>query len=98
MQESSQPGWHLQVKILRFQISIWNCPICLQKLKKADIRVEIDDRNEKIGKKIRIPDDESSYICSLWAKRKWRMEGIRPQAGQGDLGALPVEDFGGKTW
>ena len=26
----------------------------LKKLKKADIRVEIDDRNEKIGKKIAI--------------------------------------------
>jgi len=50
------PVWlsPLQVKILPIsdKFSDYSKTI-LQKLKKADIRVEIDDRNEKIGKKIR---------------------------------------------
>ncbi|MFN8245029.1 MAG: His/Gly/Thr/Pro-type tRNA ligase C-terminal domain-containing protein [Ferruginibacter sp.] len=50
------PAWlaPLQVKILPISDKYMEyAQSVLQKLKKADIRVEIDDRNEKIGKKIR---------------------------------------------
>ena len=33
------------------------------KLKKADIRAELDDRSEKIGKKIRDTELQRSRIC-----------------------------------
>ncbi|RYY86615.1 MAG: threonine--tRNA ligase [Chitinophagaceae bacterium] len=63
-------------------------------LKKADIRVEIDDRNEKIGKKIR--DTELSKVpYMLVVGEKEASEGlisIRRQ-GKGDLGSQPVAQF-----
>jgi len=65
----------------------------LEKLKKADIRAEIDDRNEKIGKKIR--DTEMMKVpYMLVVGEKEMLEGkvsVRRQ-GKGDLGALPVTD------
>jgi threonyl-tRNA synthetase len=66
----------------------------LQTLKKADIRVEIDDRNEKIGKKIR--DTELMRVpYMLVVGEKEMNEGkvsIRRQ-GKGDLGSKSLEDF-----
>ncbi|ANE49307.1 threonine--tRNA ligase [Flavisolibacter tropicus] len=66
----------------------------LKKLKKADIRVEIDDRNEKIGKKIR--DTELLKVpYMLVIGEKEMNEGkvaIRRQ-GKGDLGAKLVDEF-----
>ncbi len=66
----------------------------LQKLKKADIRVEIDDRSEKIGKKIR--DTELSKVpYMLVVGEKEMNEGkvsVRRQS-KGDLGAKYVEEF-----
>jgi threonyl-tRNA synthetase len=66
----------------------------LQKLKKADIRVEIDDRSEKIGRKIR--DTELMKVpYMLVIGEKEANEGkvsIRRQ-GKGDLGAKEVALF-----
>ena len=66
----------------------------MQKLKNADIRVEIDDRNEKIGKKIR--DTELMKVpYMLVVGEKEVNEGkvaIRRQ-GKGDAGAKYVEEF-----
>ncbi|RYY93775.1 MAG: threonine--tRNA ligase, partial [Chitinophagaceae bacterium] len=63
-------------------------------LKKADIRVEIDDRNEKIGKKIR--DTELAKVpYMLVVGEKEAAEGkvsIRRQ-GKGDLGAQSIAEF-----
>jgi threonyl-tRNA synthetase len=65
-----------------------------EKLKKADIRAEVDDRNEKIGKKIR--DTELLRIpYMLVIGEKEMNEGkvaVRRQ-GIGDLGTSVVEDF-----
>lgn len=65
-----------------------------QKLKKADIRAEVDDRNEKIGKKIR--DTEMLKIpYMLVIGEKEMNEGkvaVRKQ-GIGDLGVALVDDF-----
>jgi threonyl-tRNA synthetase len=63
-------------------------------LKKADIRVEIDDRNEKIGKKIR--DTELAKVpYMLVVGEKEMNEGkvsIRRQ-GMGDLGSQSIAEF-----
>ncbi|TCJ19055.1 threonine--tRNA ligase [Flaviaesturariibacter flavus] len=63
-------------------------------LKKADIRVEIDDRNEKIGKKIR--DTELLKVpYMLVVGEKEMNEGkvsIRRQ-GKGDLGSQAIAEF-----
>ena len=50
------PVWlaPLQVKVLPISDKFMDyAKTVLQKLKKADIRAEVDDRHEKIGKKIR---------------------------------------------
>jgi threonyl-tRNA synthetase len=66
----------------------------LGKLKKADIRAEIDDRSEKIGRKIR--DTEMLKVpYMLVIGEKEMNEGlvaIRRQ-GKGDLGAKNVDEF-----
>jgi threonyl-tRNA synthetase len=91
------PVWlsPLQVKILPIsdKFSDYSKTI-LQKLKKADIRVEIDDRNEKIGKKIR--DTEVMKVpYMLVVGEKEMNEGkvsIRKH-GKGDLGAKGLDEF-----
>lgn len=66
----------------------------LEKLKNADIRAEVDDRNEKIGKKIR--DTELQKVpYMLVVGEKEMNEGkvaIRRQ-GKGDLGVHTPEEF-----
>ena len=63
-------------------------------LKKADIRCEVDDRNEKIGKKIR--DTELMRVpYMLVVGEKEMNEGkvaVRRQ-GKGDVGVKSVEEF-----
>jgi threonyl-tRNA synthetase len=64
------------------------------KLKKADIRCEVDDRNEKIGKKIR--DTELMKVPYMLVVGEKEMNenkvSIRRQ-GKGDLGAKKVDEF-----
>jgi len=66
----------------------------LQSLKNADIRAEVDDRNEKIGKKIR--DTELTKVpYMLVVGEKEMNEGtvaVRRQ-GKGDAGVKSIEDF-----
>jgi len=65
-----------------------------QKLKKADIRAEIDDRNEKIGKKIR--DTELMRVPYMLVVGEKEMNenkvAIRRQ-GKGDMGVNTVDAF-----
>ena len=91
------PAWlaPLQVKILPISDKFMDyAKTVLDKLKKLDIRVEIDDRNEKIGKKIR--DTELMKVpYMLVVGEKEATEGkisIRRQ-GKGDLGAKSVDEF-----
>jgi len=64
------------------------------KLKKSDIRVEVDDRNEKIGKKIR--DTELMRVPYMLVVGEKEMNenkvAVRRQ-GKGDLGLKGVDDF-----
>ncbi len=63
-------------------------------LKKADIRSEVDDRNEKIGKKIR--DTELlkvPYMLVVGEKEMNDQKVAVRRQGKGDLGVRPVEEF-----
>ena len=91
------PTWlaPLQVKILPISDKFMDyAKDVLQKLKKADIRVEIDDRQEKIGRKIR--DTELMRVpYMLVVGEKEAAEGkvsVRRQ-GKGDAGAKNVDEF-----
>lgn len=91
------PTWlaPLQVKILPISDKFMGyANTVLQALKKADIRAEIDDRSEKIGKKIR--DTEMAKVpYMLVIGEKEMNEGkvaIRRQ-GKGDTGVKFTEEF-----
>lgn len=91
------PVWvaPLQVKILPISDKFMDyANTILQTLKKSDIRVEIDDRQEKIGRKIR--DTEMLKVpYMLVVGEKEMNEGkvsIRRQ-GKGDLGSKGLEEF-----
>ena len=66
----------------------------LKTLKNADIRAEIDDRHEKIGKKIR--DTELARVPYMLVVGEKEMNentvAVRRQ-GKGDLGVKSLEDF-----
>jgi len=91
------PAWlaPVQVKILPISDKFMDyANTILQTLKNADIRAEIDDRHEKIGRKIR--DTEMAKVpYMLVIGEKEMNEGkvsIRRQ-GKGDLGAKDVKEF-----
>jgi len=91
------PVWlaPLQVKILPISDKFMGyAKEILHKLKKADIRAEIDDRSEKIGKKIRETElMKVPYMLVIGEKEL--AEGavsIRRQ-GRGDLGTKSAEQF-----
>ncbi len=70
----------------------------LQKLKNADIRAEVDDRNEKIGKKIR--DTELLKVpYMLVVGEKEMNEGIVSirRQGKGDAGTKTTDEFISET-
>lgn len=66
----------------------------LEQLKNADIRAEIDDRNEKIGKKIR--DTELAKVAFMLVLGEKEMNenkvAVRRQ-GKGDLGVSTIPEF-----
>ncbi|HXD78674.1 MAG TPA: threonine--tRNA ligase [Puia sp.] len=91
------PVWlaPLQVKILPItDKSLEYAQSLLGILKNADIRVEVDDRSEKIGKKIR--DTELAkvpYMLVVGEKEMTdRKVAVRRQ-GKGDLGVKGIEEF-----
>jgi threonyl-tRNA synthetase len=66
----------------------------LQKLKKADIRAEIDDRSEKIGKKIRDTElMKVPYMLVIGEKEVAEKKVAIRRQGKGDLGAKDVGEF-----
>jgi threonyl-tRNA synthetase len=91
------PTWlaPLQVKILPISDKFMDyANTILQTLKNADIRVEIDERHEKIGKKIR--DTELlkvPYMLIIGEKEvNENMVSIRRQ-GKGDMGSKSIDEF-----
>ena len=88
----------LQVKILPISDKFLDyAKTILHKLKKADIRVEIDDRNEKIGKKIRDAElVKVPYMLVVGEKEMNEEKAAIRRQGKGDLGAKLVEEFMGE--
>ena len=66
----------------------------LQQLKKADIRAEIDDRNEKIGKKIRDTELERTPLMVVLGEQETNngTVAVRRQ-GKGDMGVQSIAEF-----
>lgn len=64
------------------------------KLKKSDIRAEVDDRNEKIGKKIRDTElMKVPYMLVVGEKEMNENKVAVRRQGKGDLGVKGVEEF-----
>ena len=91
------PVWlsPVQVKILPISDKFLEyAKTILHKLKKADIRAEIDDRNEKIGKKIRDTElMKVPYMLVIGEKEMNEGKAAVRRQGKGDLGAKLVEEF-----
>jgi threonyl-tRNA synthetase len=94
------PTWlaPIQVKVLPISDKFVSyAQSIVHNLKNADIRAEVDDRNEKIGKKIR--DTELLKVpYMLVVGEKEMNEGkvsVRRQ-GKGDLGTRTIEEFTGE--
>jgi len=91
------PVWlaPLQVKILPISDKFMDyAKDVLQKLKKADIRVEIDDRSEKIGRKIRDTElMKVPYMLVIGEKEVAEGKVSVRRQGKGDLGAKDVDSF-----
>ena len=65
-----------------------------RKLKKADIRVEVDDRNEKIGKKIRDTElMKVPYMLVVGEKEVNESKVAVRKHGKGDAGVKDVDEF-----
>src|ERR1035437_1515725 len=63
-------------------------------LKDADIRAEVDDRNEKIGRKIRDTElMKTPYMLVVGEKEMNENTVSVRKHGEGDKGAVPVADF-----
>ena len=91
------PVWlaPLQVKILPISDKFMDYANEIKgKLRSAGVRVEIDDRSEKIGKKIREAElSRVPYMLVLGEKEMTEGKLSVRRQGKGDLGAQPAEDF-----
>jgi threonyl-tRNA synthetase len=91
------PVWlaPLQVKILPISEKFQDYAIAVKaKLRKAGVRVEVDDRNEKIGKKIR--DTELMrvpYMLVIGEKEVAENQLAVRRQGKGDMGVQSVDSF-----
>ena len=63
-------------------------------LEKKDVRVEVDDRNEKIGYKIREAQlQKIPYMLVVGDKEvEANAVGVRSRS-DGDIGAMPINEF-----
>src|SRR5687768_14204015 len=91
------PVWlaPLQVKVLPISDKFIDyAQSVLDKLKKADIRAELDDRSEKIGKKIR--DTEVAkvpYMLVIGEKEVSDNKVAVRRQGKGDTGSVDADEF-----
>jgi threonyl-tRNA synthetase len=91
------PAWlaPLQVKVLPISDKFLEYgQTVLGKLKKADIRAELDDRSEKIGKKIRDTEvAKTPYMLVIGEKEVNDGQVSVRRQGKGDLGSMKVDEF-----
>ncbi|MBQ3214354.1 MAG: threonine--tRNA ligase [Clostridia bacterium] len=85
----------VQVKVLNINDNVLDYAneIC-EKLKELGFRVELDDRNEKIGKKIREAQlQKTPYMIILGDNEKANKNICVRSRSQGDLGSQNLDDF-----
>jgi threonyl-tRNA synthetase len=91
------PLWLAPVQVKILPISDKFLPYAnsvLESLKNADIRAEVDDRNEKIGKKIRDTElMKVPYMLVVGEKEMNENQVSVRRQGKGDLGSKGVEGF-----
>jgi threonyl-tRNA synthetase len=91
------PAWlaPLQVKVLPISDKFLDyAKTVSQKLKNADIRAEVDDRHEKIGKKIRDTElMKVPYMLVVGEKEMNENKVAVRRQGKGDIGVKAVDDF-----
>ncbi len=91
------PVWLSPVQVKILPISEKFIPYCEEvkkKLRKAGIRVEIDERNEKIGKKIREAElARVPYMAVVGEKEMAENKLALRRQGKGDVGVQSVDDF-----
>jgi threonyl-tRNA synthetase len=85
----------LQVKVLPISDKfLAYSQTVLDKLKKADIRAELDDRSEKIGKKIRDTEVAKVPYMLVIGEKEVGEEKVSVRVhGKGDAGSVKTEDF-----
>jgi threonyl-tRNA synthetase len=91
------PTWlsPVQVKVLPISDKFLDYAKTVQKkLKKADIRAEVDERNEKIGKKIRETELQRVPYMLVVGEKEMNEEkvAVRRQ-GKGDAGVKSIDEF-----
>ena len=68
--------------------------VVLEKLKAAGIRAEIDDRNEKVGKKIRDTEIAKVPYMLVFGEKEIEANAVSVrQQGKGDQGVKNLEEF-----
>jgi len=91
------PLWLTPTQVKLLPISDKFIPYCqevLKQLKAADIRAEIDDRNEKIGKKIRDTElDKVPLMLVIGEKEMNENKVAVRRQGQGDIGVQGIDEF-----
>ncbi len=91
------PVWLSPVQVKILPISEKFIPYCEEvkkQLRKAGVRVEIDERNEKIGKKIREAElGRIPYMAVVGEKEMAENKLALRRQGKGDIGVQSVEEF-----
>ncbi len=91
------PLWLTPTQVKLLPISDKFLPYCeavLKQLKTADIRAEIDDRNEKIGKKIRDTElDKVPLMLVIGEKEMNENKVAVRRQGKGDIGVQSIDEF-----
>lgn len=85
----------VQAKVLPISDKFMDYAVQVQKqLRQAGIRVEVDDRNEKIGKKIRDTELMKVPYMLVLGEKEMQEQAISLRIqGQGDQGMLPVTEL-----
>jgi threonyl-tRNA synthetase len=85
----------VQVKVLPISDKFLEyAKLVSDKLKKSDIRSEVDDRQEKIGKKIRDTElQKVPYMLVVGEKEMNENQVAVRRQGKGDLGVKNIDDF-----
>ncbi|SEO77702.1 threonine--tRNA ligase [Propionispora vibrioides] len=91
------PAWLAPVQVKLLPITdrhVAYARAVAQQMREQDIRVEIDDRNEKIGYKIREAQVQKvPYTLVVGDKEQETSSVAVRKRGQGDLGSQPVAEF-----